>query len=357
MKKCSSSLVGNAPLLPVCLDKEEDSMVKYRLAFLNSIHLIGHDLEKACQIFRIAIPTAYVWIRQWNEQGRDGLVHPFHYSDRPCGHPSKLTAEELGELKLILLAKDKWLTHEIHDLIVKLWDVDLSRWQISRILKGKFKMHLSKPYPHDYRRPDNAEALLQASLDAAYQKLEAKGFSREEIALGFLDEASPQTTANTVRFWHFGNHLDISKDTTRRKANSIGFYAVQGESVQDFLPDSTQESIAAFLAQVGKANAAYKAIIVVLDNFSSHVALKNHAVTTLAKVELVFLPAYSPDLNPIEFIWKTIKRRVSENFVHSVEYLKGVISSSWKNEHEKMSYAKSWIEQFTPWLVNRALST
>jgi transposase len=357
MKKCSSSLINNAFLLPVYVDKEEDSRVKYRLAFLNSIKAMDYDLEKACLIFRIAIPTAYVWIRQWNEQGRDGLVHPFHYSDRPCGHPSKLTAEELGELKLILLAKDKWLTREIHDLIVKLWDVDLSRWQISRILKGKFKMHLSKPYPHDYRRPDNAEALLQASLDAAYQKLEAKGFSKQEIAIGFLDEASPQTTANTVRFWHFGDHLDITKDTTKRKANSIGFYAIHGESVQDFLPDSTQESIAAFLTQVGKANTAYQATMVVLDNFSSHVSLKAQESASRANLELVFLPAYSPDLNPIEFIWKTIKRRVSENFINSLDYLKGVISNSWNNESKSMDYAKSWIEQFTPWLGYRELRT
>ena len=57
-------------------------------------------------------------------------------------------------------------------------------------------MHLSKPYPHDYRRPADAEALLQASLEAAYQKLEAKGFSKQDIAIGFLDEASPQTTTN-----------------------------------------------------------------------------------------------------------------------------------------------------------------
>ena len=91
MKKCSSSLIDNAFLLPVYLDKEGDSTVKYRLAFLNSVPLMEYDLEKACQVFRIAIPTAYVWIRQWNERGLDGLVHPFHYSDRRCGHPSKLT--------------------------------------------------------------------------------------------------------------------------------------------------------------------------------------------------------------------------------------------------------------------------
>lgn len=355
--KCSSSLINDTYLIPLYLDKETDGVVKYRLAFLNSIKCLDYDLERACGIFRIAVPTAYVWIRQWNERGYDGLVHPFHQPGSKIGHPPKLAEEELEELKLILLAKDKWLTKEIHALILDRWGVELSRWQISRILKGKFKMQLSKPYPHDYRRPADAEKRLEASLEAAYQTLEAKGFSKEDIAIGFLDEASPQTTANTVRFWHFG-HLDITKDTTRRKANSIGFYAIKGESVQGFLPDSTQESIAAFMQQVGEANTPiYKAAIVLLDNFSSHISRKARETADFAHLELVFLPAYSPDLNPIEYIWKTVKRRISEKFVSSLDHLKDIIADTWDDESNKMSYAKSWIEKFTPWVEYREFCT
>ena len=33
---------------------------------------------------------------------------------------------------------------------------------------------------------------------------------------------------------------------------------------------------------------------------------------------LVYLPPYSPDLNPIEFIWKSIKRTISIAFVENV---------------------------------------
>ncbi|OFV67252.1 MAG: DDE endonuclease [Candidatus Syntrophoarchaeum caldarius] len=44
---------------------------------------------------------------------------------------------------------------------------------------------------------------------------------------------------------------------------------------------------------------------------------------------LVYLPPYSPDLNPIEFIWKSIKRRFSRLA-------------------ESLSFAKSWIEKFIP---------
>jgi putative transposase len=85
--------------------------------------------------------------------------------------------------------------------------------------------------------------------------------------------------------------------------------------------------------------------------------LKHKGGADRANVELVFLPAYSPDLNPIEFIWKTIKRRVSESLISSTDYLKGVISNSWKDESKSMGYAKSWIKQFTPWLGYRELRT
>ena len=35
-------------------------------------------------------------------------------------------------------------------------------------------------------------------------ELETKGYKREEIAIGFIDESSPpQSTANTVRVWSF----------------------------------------------------------------------------------------------------------------------------------------------------------
>ena len=69
-------------------------------------------------------------------------------------------------------------------------------------------MHFSKPYPHDYRRPADAEERLMEEIESKYKSLKDKGFDRKEIAIGFFDEASPQTTSNTVRFWHFG-HGDI----------------------------------------------------------------------------------------------------------------------------------------------------
>ncbi len=48
--------------------------------------------------------------------------------------------------------------------------------------------------------------------------------------------------------------------------------------------------------------------VVVLDNLSSHKSPKIRALIEATGAELVFLPPYSPDLNPIEMIFSKIKQ-------------------------------------------------
>ncbi|VUT28139.1 MAG: hypothetical protein SYNGOMJ08_00701 [Candidatus Syntrophoarchaeum sp. GoM_oil] len=72
-----------------------------------------------------------------------------------------------------------------------------------RILKQKLGMHLSKPYPQDHRRPENAEEILKDRVEATLSELKKKGYTLDDIAIGFVDESSPQNTANTVRVWSF----------------------------------------------------------------------------------------------------------------------------------------------------------
>ena len=69
-----------------------------------------------------------------------------------------------------------------------------------------------------------------------------------------------------------------------------------------------------------------KPIVIIIDNFSSHKAEDTRKEAKKLGIHLVFLPTYYPDLNFIEFVWKSLKKRISEVFMESVEDLKRFIT-------------------------------
>jgi putative transposase len=111
------------------------------------------------------------------------------------------------------------------------------------------------------------------------------------------------------------------------KVNAMRYYSLNGKSVISFPENSRWESIINFIRKVRKNN-LNKAIIIVVDNLKSH---KVEDVKVEAKglgIELVFLPPYSPDLNPIEYIWKSIKRVISTTFVRHMDDMRTTIKEA-----------------------------
>ncbi len=172
-------------------------------------------------------------------------------------------------------------------------------------------------YCSSYRRPQQAEAILKERLQQVFTELQAQGIQEEEIVIGFVDETSPQNTANSQRVWSFGKPR-LSKNTERMRVNAIGFYALKGNDALNFLGRSKAEDIVAFLRQVKEMNRAYKVIVLVWDNFASHRSRQVRATADQLGLRLVYLLPYSPDLNPIEQIWRGIKRGLSTLLVKNL---------------------------------------
>jgi putative transposase len=137
----------------------------------------------------------------------------------------------------------------------------------------------------------------------------------------------------------------IFKNTTKYKANAFGFYALNGVSVIDFKDHSKKEDVCDFFREISFHNPG-KEIILVLDNFRSHRARDSVEYAEKCGIKLIFLPPYSPDLNPIEFIWKSIKRIISKSFIQNLEYMRSLIAENFLNYASRLSFAESWIEKF-----------
>ena len=88
--------------------------------------------------------------------------------------------------------------------------------------------------------------------------------------------------------------------------------------------------------------------MLILDNFASH---RSKIVSERARdfnIRLVYLPPYSPDINPIEFLWKSIKRIVSRTFIASEMHLKAVVENTFDEISVIDSNSIGWIRKFIP---------
>ena len=170
------------------------------------------------------------------------------------------------------------------------------------------------------------------------------------FVIGLFDEASPQTTANTVRKWSPKKPRCV-KNTNKIKANAMGFYAVNGSSVIEFPEHSRSEDVCAGFESIRNANGS-RPVIAVLDNFSSHRSKKASDRAKELNIHPVFLPPYSPDLNPIEFVWKSTKRVVSKTRIASKDHLTSLLAEAFAEETARGSHHGYWTAMFHEELVS-----
>ena len=93
------------------------------------------------------------------------------------------------------------------------------------------------------------------------------------------------------------------------------------------MPHCNANTFQHFLDHITVQNAAEFKILI-LDNGAFHHAKKLHIPNNIV---LLFLPPYSPELNPAEKMWRYFKDRVSMIAYNNIEMLQDQISTIQKN--------------------------
>lgn len=68
--------------------------------------------------------------------------------------------------------------------------------------------------------------------------------------------------------------------------------------------------------------------IVIMDNLAPHKSTDTLALIENAGAEVLFLPAYSPDLNPIEMMWSKVKEFLRDAKARTEETLREMIAAA-----------------------------
>ena len=66
----------------------------------------------------------------------------------------------------------------------------------------------------------------------------------------------------------------------------------------------------------------------------------------ILNIKLIYLPVHSPDLNPIEQVWKSIKKYMGNYLVDTLEYMGELFEKEFYRIVNNVSYYENWIKNF-----------
>lgn len=201
-------------------------------------------------------------------------------------------------------------------------------------------MYYYKPRPCDYRRPDDAQEQLRGRIRATFDALGAMGYDPGQVGWGFADEVAAQVHSNNARFWAFEPHLSRTVNTDRGSRSFFGFYGVNAQSYLAELTDGKVESIKRALMEVKAQQTEFHALVIFWDNASTHKCLETWGWER--RIFFVSLPTYSPHLNPMEQVWKSVKRWLNQTqFVKRLDELGHLFRQGFAQFGSQLSFTAS----------------
>jgi transposase len=178
-------------------------------------------------------------------------------------------------------------------------------------------------YKHPKNVPAKADLEKQEEFIEKYLGLVADTPINEPIL--FMDSAHPTMATKTVCGWiKRGVDKPIGQTASRTRVNIMGAIELSTMKVVSCRPDYVNaETTVAFFDQLKVAYPAAPSIHIILDQSGYHRSQFVKEEALKRNIVLHYLPPYSPNLNPIERLWKVMNENVRNNvFFKSAKHFK-----------------------------------
>lgn len=161
--------------------------------------------------------------------------------------------------------------------------------------------------------PAKADREKQKKFIQYYKRLKKKAGEKEPIY--FADSVHPQHQTQLTYGWiPKGERKEVATTAQQKRLNFIGGISLNGYRFTYHQTDKVNAiSICDFLWKLRKENPGKFYVHVIWDNAKPH---KDDDVQAFAKelgIKLHYLPPYSPNLNPVERVWKLMHEKIRYN--------------------------------------------
>jgi transposase len=287
------------------------------LKLIKRIHALlalaqGQSVSEVAQMLALGEQTVRDYRNQYLCKGMASLVYT-----APPGRPSKLTKTQRQQLAQWIKASPQdsgytsgcWNTPMIQDLIQRHFGVVYHPHYIATLLKNMGFSYQKARFVSDHL----SEAKRLEWRQTRWPKILRQAKQRKALLL-FGDEASFAQWGSLSYTWAPKGHQPEVPTSGKRKAYKVlGLieYFSGRFFYQTHAGRFNSQSYAAFLREVLAQTT--QPIVVIQDGARYHTSKAMEAFFKMHEDRLTMeqLPAYSPDFNPMEHLWKKVKKEAT----------------------------------------------
>lgn len=277
------------------------------------------NIETA-KMLGVSVITTSKWYSRYKKDGKKSLK--VQKVGRPKKSGKRLSDEQ--ESKIIKMLVDTtpqqlkfkfalWTREAVQMLIKHELGKEMPISTVGDYLK-KWQFTSKKPIKRAYERKDAATTQW---LEIEYPKIKQEA-KKEKADIWWCDETACQSLPNNLKgYAPKGTHNKpvLSHTAKKFKINMISAITNTGKSMFSLYDEAIKiDSFIEFCEKVIKSNDGKKVFLIV-DNLRVHHAklVKAWEEKNQDKIKLFYLPAYSPDYNPDEYLNQDYKQSANKN--------------------------------------------